>query len=118
MLELVAAAQRPRRSRRPVRATRKRVARASTNAPLVLIVDDIEDNRAVYTEFLVHEGMRVAQASDGEHSLMKVHALLPDLVIMDLALPGLDGWEATRELKKHPRTKHIPVIAITGHVTR
>jgi CheY-like chemotaxis protein len=111
----VARAPRPRPARRPPRA--KRIEREAPDAPLVLIVDDFEDNRIVYSEFFEHEGMRVDQATDGEHALMKALVIVPDVIVMDLGLPGLDGWEATRELKRHPRTLHIPVVAITGHVT-
>lgn len=91
--------------------------RAKT-APLVLVVDDLEEYRAACSELLVEAGLRVAEASDGEHALMKAHTLLPDVVVMDLGLPALDGWSATRELKTHRRTKHIPVVAITGQSTR
>jgi CheY-like chemotaxis protein len=119
MFERLAAgrAKRVRAARAPS-TTNGGVAHETKVEPLVLIVDDIEDNRTIYSEFFVHEGMRIAHASDGEHGLMKAHAILPDIIVMDLSLPVLDGWEATRELKRHPRTKHIPVIAITGHVTR
>jgi CheY-like chemotaxis protein len=85
------------------------------DAPLILVVDDAEDNRELYAEYLLYSGLRVAHAVDGEHALLKVMRLLPDLVVMDLALPILDGWEATRLVKQHPKTCHIPVIAITGH---
>jgi CheY-like chemotaxis protein len=86
-------------------------------APLVLIVDDADDVREIYSAFFVDAGLRVSHAVDGDHALLKVMALTPDLVVMDLAMPILDGWEAIRAMKAHPRTKHIPVIALTGHVT-
>ena len=57
------------------------------------------------------------QRLEGDHALWKVTALKPDLVVMDLAMPILDGWAATREIKTHPKTKHIPVITHTGHAT-
>jgi two-component system cell cycle response regulator DivK len=84
-------------------------------APLVLLVDDFADNREMYAEFLEFAGMRVAQAENGHEALERAFALLPDLIVMDLSLPGLDGWEATRQLKRDARTKAIPVIALTGH---
>ena len=83
--------------------------------PLVLLVDDFQDNREMYAEFLRFSGLRVEEASNGLEALDKTFALLPDLVVMDLSLPGIDGWEATRRLKDDARTKHIPVLALTGH---
>ena len=84
-------------------------------APLVLLVDDFQDNREMYAEFLRFSGLRVEEAANGLEALDKTLALLPDLVVMDLSLPGIDGWEATRRLKADARTKHIPVLALTGH---
>ncbi len=83
--------------------------------PLILVVDDFEDNREMYAEFLQFSGYSVAEASTGLEALDKAFELLPDLVLMDLSLPGIDGWEATRRLKQDDRTKHIPVVALTGH---
>ncbi|HSE93586.1 MAG TPA: response regulator [Methylomirabilota bacterium] len=83
--------------------------------PLVLIVDDFQDNREMYAMFLEHSGYRVAEAATGFEALERAVELLPDVVVMDLSLPGLDGWEATRRLKADPRTKHIPVLALTSH---
>lgn len=86
-------------------------------SPLILLVDDAQVTRDLYAEYLLYSGLRVALAVDGDHGLWKVLMLSPDLVVMDLAMPGIDGWEATRQLKAHPRTKDIPVIALTGHVS-
>jgi CheY-like chemotaxis protein len=83
--------------------------------PLVLIVDDFQDNREMYAEYLSYSGYRVEEAEDGHEALDKAFKLLPQLILMDLSLPGLDGWEATRRLKGDARTKQIPVIALTGH---
>jgi len=83
--------------------------------PLVLVVDDFRDGREMYAEYLSHAGFRVAEAEDGEEAVAKAQALLPDVVLMDLSLPGMDGWEATRILKADPRTRHIRVIALTAH---
>jgi CheY-like chemotaxis protein len=83
--------------------------------PLILVVDDFEDNRAMYVQFLTFEGFRVAEADNGKEALDKAMTLQPDLVVMDLSLPILDGWEATRRLKSDERTRHIPVVALTGH---
>ncbi|HEY3067675.1 MAG TPA: response regulator [Methylomirabilota bacterium] len=84
-------------------------------APLILLVDDFADNRAMYAEFLVYSGLRVAEAETGHEALEKAFALGPALIVMDLSLPGMDGWEATRRLKADERTKAIPVMALTGH---
>ena len=84
-------------------------------APLVLLVDDFPDNRQMYAEFLAFSGLRVAEAENGHEAVRKANTLMPDLVVMDLSLPGMDGWEATRRLKSDPKTKHILVMALTGH---
>jgi CheY-like chemotaxis protein len=83
--------------------------------PLILLVDDFEDNRSLYAEFLSYQGYRVVEAADGLEALERAFALLPDLIVMDLSLPGLDGWEATRRLKKDGRTCAIPIVALSGH---
>ena len=85
------------------------------DAPLVLVVDDFEDNRAMYVEYLQFQGLRVAEAVNGEEAVERAIALLPAVIIMDLSLPVMDGWEATRRIKGDPRTKHIKVVALTGH---
>jgi two-component system cell cycle response regulator DivK len=82
---------------------------------LILVVDDVADNRDIYTQFLVHEGFQVALASDGQEALDKAANLAPDLIVMDLSLPVMDGWEATRRLKQNGTTKGIPVLALTAH---
>jgi CheY-like chemotaxis protein len=83
--------------------------------PLVLIVDDVQDNRTVYVLFLKFSGFRVAEAGDGVEALRQAETLQPDAIVMDLSLPVMDGWEATRRLRRDPRTKRIPVIVLTGH---
>jgi CheY-like chemotaxis protein len=88
---------------------------ASRASPLVLVVDDFEDNRAMYAEYLSYSGYSVEQAADGEEAVKLAQNLLPDIVVMDLSLPIMDGWEATRRLKADERTRRIPVIALTGH---
>jgi CheY-like chemotaxis protein len=69
----------------------------------------------MYSQFLAFSGYRVAEAQNGHEALEKAFQLAPDLIVMDLSLPGLDGWEATRRLKADDRTRVIPVIALTGH---
>jgi CheY-like chemotaxis protein len=80
-----------------------------------LVVDDFEDNRAMYAEFLSCSGYGVAQASNGEEAVELARRLKPDVVVMDLSLPVMDGWEAIRRLKSDQRTTRIPIIALTGH---
>ena len=87
----------------------------SAAPPLVLVVDDFQDNREMYAEFLVFSGFRVIQASNGKEALDQAFANRPDVIIMDLSLPVMDGWEATRRLKADRRTRAIPVVALTGH---
>jgi CheY-like chemotaxis protein len=84
-------------------------------APLVLIVDDFEDNREMYAQYLRFHGYEIAEADNGQEALKQAAALHPDVIVMDLSLPGMDGWEATRRLKQEPGTRDIPVIALTGH---
>jgi two-component system, cell cycle response regulator DivK len=88
---------------------------ADDKAPLILVIDDFADNRDMYARFLEFSGFRVATGSDGQEALDKAFELGPDLIVMDLSLPGLDGWEATRRLKGDSRTKRTPVVAVTGH---
>jgi two-component system cell cycle response regulator DivK len=87
----------------------------STELPLILVVDDYQDAREMYAEYLQFSGFRVAEARNGNEAVAQAFALRPDLILMDLSLPGMDGWEATKVLKADDRTKHIPVVALTGH---
>jgi two-component system, cell cycle response regulator DivK len=84
-------------------------------APLVLVVDDVAHGREIFAEYLEFRGFRVATAVDGLEALDKAFELRPDIILMDLSLPQLDGWEATRRLKQDERTRTIPVIALTAH---
>jgi CheY-like chemotaxis protein len=86
-------------------------------APLVLLVDDSEDNRALYATYFEQLELRVEHAVDGEHALFKVMQFSPDVVVMDLGMPVLDGWKAIQQMKSHPKMRTIPVIALTGHAT-
>lgn len=88
---------------------------AKRTTPLVLVVDDFEDNRSMYAVFLTYSGYEVIEAADGREAVEIAERELPDVVVMDLSLPIMDGWEATRRLKANVRTRHIPVIALTGH---
>jgi two-component system, cell cycle response regulator DivK len=82
---------------------------------LVLVVEDYQDAREMYSAYLQFSGFRVAEATDGLEAIEKTIELLPDIILMDLALPKIDGWEATKRLKSDERTKHIPIVALTGH---
>jgi two-component system, cell cycle response regulator DivK len=84
----------------------------------VLVGDDMEDVRTICAEYLEHHDYRVATAENGCEALEQALALLPDLVVMDLSMPVLDGLEAIRRLRADERTHHIPVIALTAHAMR
>jgi CheY-like chemotaxis protein len=81
----------------------------------VLIVEDNEDNRIVYSTILRHHGFRVSEALDGEEGIAKARRELPDIILMDISIPLIDGWEVTQTLKREAATSHIPVIALTAH---
>jgi CheY-like chemotaxis protein len=83
--------------------------------PRILIVEDNELSRDMLSRRLVKRGYEVATASDGEEGVAKASAEEPDLILMDLALPVLDGWEATRRIKAGGRTAGIPVIGLSAH---
>ena len=88
---------------------------AVSTAPLVLVVEDYQDAREMYAAYLQFTGYRVAEASNGLEAVEKARELLPAIILMDLALPKMDGWEATRLLKADERTRNIPIVALTGH---
>ncbi|MBK6486272.1 MAG: response regulator [Gemmatimonadetes bacterium] len=81
----------------------------------VLIVEDNEDNRIVYSTMLRHHGFRVCEALDGEEGIAKAHSERPDIILMDISIPLIDGWEVTQTLKREQATGHIPIIALTAH---
>ena len=83
--------------------------------PLVLVVDDFLDAREMYAQYFTFSGYRVVEAENGAEAVRKALELAPQVILMDLSMPGMDGWEATRRLKADARTRHIPVIALTGH---
>ena len=85
------------------------------HGPLILVVDDYQDAREMYAEYLQYSGFRVAEARNGNEAVAQARSLRPDLILMDLSLPGMDGWEATRVLKADDATKRIPIVALTGH---
>ena len=87
----------------------------ASKKPLVLVVDDFADNREMYSEYLSFSGYEVIEARNGKEAVDAATSRLPDIIIMDLSLPVMDGWEATRRLKADDRTRKIPVVALTGH---
>ncbi|MBX3208572.1 MAG: response regulator [Labilithrix sp.] len=101
----------------PVRGGGARRSAEDRVAASVLIVDDVEDNRDLYATYFEHSGFDADQACDGEEALAKIAKAPPDVVIMDLSMPKLDGWEATRLIKSNPRTTHVIVIVVTGNST-
>jgi CheY-like chemotaxis protein len=83
--------------------------------PLVLIVEDQAELRRLYAQELSMSGFDVIEAQNGAEAISHTTAREPDVVLMDLSLPVVDGWEATRRLKSDQRTAHIPVVALTAH---
>ncbi|MHB9023265.1 MAG: response regulator [Armatimonadota bacterium] len=81
----------------------------------ILLVEDNEMNLDMLSRRLERRGYQVVTAVDGEQGIFKATAEMPDLILMDMSLPVLDGWEATRRLKGNPATRGIPVIALTAH---
>jgi two-component system cell cycle response regulator DivK len=88
---------------------------APVPAPLILIVEDFDDAREMYRDYLEFAGFRVETARDGREAIQKTRRMNPDLVLMDLSLPGIDGWEATKLLKSDPATNKIPIVALSAH---
>jgi CheY-like chemotaxis protein len=82
--------------------------------PLALVIDDSDDTREVYAVALRLEGFTVEVASDGQEALQKAVELLPDIIITDLSMPIMDGWETIRRLRADERTRRIPIIACSG----
>lgn len=81
----------------------------------IFIVDAFKDNREMYADFFDEQGFRVTKIADGNEALEKAAQLQPDLIVMDLSLPGTDGLETARRLKSSTRTRHIPVVILTGY---
>jgi two-component system cell cycle response regulator DivK len=91
--------------------------RSSTHVKtsVVLVVDDFVDLREVFTEILTHEGFAVIEAADGREAVERTRASKPDVIVMDLSLPVMDGAQAARVLKSDPSTFTIPILAVTGY---
>ena len=93
----------------PIRSTRPvPKKKPSPSDPLILLVDDVADNIDVYTQFFLHRGWRTATASNGPEGLTSAAGLRPDVIVLDLGMPGMDGWEVARRLKADAVTRSIP----------
>ncbi|NEW07433.1 response regulator [Paenibacillus sp. SYP-B3998] len=81
----------------------------------ILLIEDNEMNRDMLSRRLLRKGYEVIMATDGQQGIDMAGSEAPDLILMDMSLPILDGWNATRQLKASPETKNIPIIALTAH---
>jgi len=88
---------------------------AGDDAPLVLVAEDNEDNRIIAATMLRHSGYRVIEATTGADALHLARTARPALILMDVGMPDIDGWSATRTLKDDPDTRHILILAFTAH---
>jgi CheY-like chemotaxis protein len=87
----------------------------SISCPLVLIADDNCDTRDIYALYLSRVGYSVETAADGREAMAKAATMRPDLIVMDLQMPGVNGWRAMRDIRGNSKTAEIPVIVLTGH---
>jgi len=81
----------------------------------ILLVEDDADTRLAYRVLLEHAGWSVEEAGDGEQALRMINGTLPSAIVVDISIPGVDGWEMTRRLKLDERTRDVPVLLVTGH---
>lgn len=81
----------------------------------ILLVEDNELNRDMLTRRLERKGFTVFIAIDGQEGVSQAQTLLPDIILMDMSLPVMDGWTASKQLKANPQTQHIPIVALTAH---
>lgn len=84
-------------------------------AAKILLVEDNEMNRDMLSRRLQRRGYEIAMAVDGQEAINVARETVPDIILMDMSLPVLDGWEATRRLKEDQKTRHIPIVALTAH---
>ena len=87
----------------------------AANNKTVLLVEDNEDNLVIYSTILRHSGFEVIEARDGQAGIDAARANHPGLILMDVSIPLVDGWEATRRIKADPATADIPIVALTAH---
>jgi CheY-like chemotaxis protein len=88
---------------------------AQRERPVVLIAEDQQDLRQLYAQHLTMSGFDVIEAGNGAEAIDLTSSRMPDVVLMDLSMPIIDGWEATKRLRADARTAHIPVVALTAH---
>ena len=88
---------------------------SNNDRPTILLVEDYDDARELYSTCLRSSGYEVIEAATGNDAVALARAAMPSLILMDLLLPGMDGWQATAELKSDPRLKHVPIVALTAH---
>ena len=81
----------------------------------ILVIEDTEDNRRIFRDLLTHAGFELLEADDGQKGVAMAAEERPDLILMDIQLPVLDGYEATRRIKANPDLQHIPIIAVTSY---
>jgi two-component system cell cycle response regulator DivK len=81
----------------------------------ILVVDDHEDNRRILRDLLGSAGFEVIEATNGEEAVARAEGMAPDLILMDIQLPGIDGYEATRRIKANPALRRIPLIVVTSY---
>ena len=81
----------------------------------ILVVEDNEENRQILRDLLGHAGMDFVEAWDGEAAVVLARTHRPDLILMDIGLPGIDGYEATRRIRSDPSSRSVPIIAVTAH---
>jgi two-component system, cell cycle response regulator DivK len=87
---------------------------SGVRGPILLVEDDAE-TRLAYRTLLEHAGWSVHEASDGGQALRMINGALPCVIVIDISIPGVDGWEMTRRLKLDERTRDVPVLLVTGH---
>jgi CheY-like chemotaxis protein len=81
----------------------------------ILLVEDFDDARELYSTCLRSSGYDVIEAATGADAVALARSVTPDLILMDMLLPGIDGWQATAELKNDPQLRHVPIVALTAH---
>jgi two-component system cell cycle response regulator DivK len=81
----------------------------------ILVVEDQEDNRRIARDLLINAGYEIIEAVTGDEGVVMAETHVPDLILMDIQLPGIDGYEVTRQIKAKPALNHIPIIAVTSY---
>jgi two-component system cell cycle response regulator DivK len=109
------ALRRERQLKRRSRAEKEALIPKTARRRVVLVVDDFSDGREMVAEYLQFRGLETHEAASGLEAVEKAVAVRPGVILMDLAMTNMDGWEATRRIKRDPRTRHIIVIAVTAH---